>query len=209
MMDQEKLWNRKHAAQEHRAWFDKPNTFARSVTKDFLPGSRLLELGCGIGADARYFAKLKMQVIATDFSDRIIEQNKNFQLSNLQFKTMDIAQSFPFSDGYFDIVYAHLSLHYFTDAITRQVFDEIARVLKPAGKLYFSCRSISDPLYGEGEMVERDVFTRDQHIRHFYSTNYTKAVLAEHFTIRKLTSVSGAYTNHPAAFIRCWAEKKR
>ncbi len=49
------------------------STFAQWVADRIDPGSSIVDMGCGLGADARYFADLGHEVLATDYSRPAIE----------------------------------------------------------------------------------------------------------------------------------------
>lgn len=209
MSDQQAMWNQNHANNTHGSMIGKPQKFAEEVAPFIKPGMKLLELGCGVGSDATYFAERGADVTATDFSDVVIEQDKaRGRKPNLTFQAVDISQPLPFNDGAFDAVYAHLSLHYYNEAMTTDVFKEIARVLKPDGMLFFSCKSVHDPLYGQGNEVEPGVFDRNGHLRHFFSVDYTKTLLAAEFEAEKINEVEGVYDGFTSAFVQVWAKKK-
>jgi SAM-dependent methyltransferase len=209
MNDQKDLWNKKHASHAHASIADKPRELAVDVAKGLHRGTKLLELGCGVGSDAFYFAEQGADVVATDFSEVIITQNaeKNMQ-NNLRFQVVDIAQALPFADDAFGVVYAHLSLHYYDKSTTAKVFAEIGRVLKAGGMLYFSCKSVHDPLYGDGEEIQPGVFSREGHIRHFFSVEYDRELLSAEYDIVKLDDVEGVYDGFRSAFVQAWARRK-
>jgi SAM-dependent methyltransferase len=207
--DQKILWNKKHAAGEHAAMRDAPHEFAQELAPHITPGTKILELGCGVGSDARFFASLGVNVVSTDFSEVVIEQNMSaYGADNLSFEVMDITKPFQHTDKSFDIVYAHLSLHYYDYKVTKAVFREIARVLKGGGMLYFSCKSIHDPKYGEGKEIGPGVFERNGHIRHFFSLDYTQQLLDKDYEVVKLEEAEGVYSDGKSAFIHCWAKKR-
>ena len=210
MDDQRTMWNDKHATNGGSEYTEVINDFAKQVGAQLASGQRLLELGCGGGCDAEYFASLGVQVTATDFSDIAIAQNQaRVSSGNPVFAVLDISQTLPYDSASFDAVYAHWSLHYYNQDDTAKIFAEIARVLKPGGMLYFACKSDKDPLYGKGDEIQPGVFQLDGHIRHFFSMEYTKRLVAEHFEIVKAEDVTGGdYWDMPSAFIRCWAKKK-
>lgn len=135
-------------------------------------GSPVLELGFGHGHDARYFARNGYHVVGADVSVRAVELLGEKRPPNLHVVRLDLAQPLPFGTGAFAGVYARLSLHYFTDATTRSIFAEIARVLRPQGTLYAMCKSTRDRLYGLGVNVENDMYELEGHTRHFFSLPY-------------------------------------
>jgi len=208
MNDQKTMWNQKHAAGVHAQLEDRPREFAVQVADDIKPGMKLLELGCGVGSDSAYFASLGVDVVATDFSDVVIAQNKA-KHANVTFEVVDIAKPLPYEAKMFDVVYAHLSLHYYDEPKTAKVFKEIERVLRPGGMLYFSCKSVDDPLFGDGTEIQPGVFEREGHIRHFFSLDYTKQLLSKDYRVLKLEAAEGVYDGFRSAFIQCWARKEQ
>ena len=90
---------------------------------------------------------------------------------------MDSNHPLPFRDNTFDVVYARLSLHYFRDSVTKEIFKEIHRILKPDGRLSFLCKSTGDSFYGKGEEIEKDLFEYEGYMRHFFTENYAKECL--------------------------------
>ena len=207
MKDQKQFWNNAHS-ESILSHSEHQTAFAEDVNAVVPAHSQILELGCGVGNDSIYFAEQGHIVIATDFSDVLITQNQTrYNNSNLTFAQQDISQPLLFENEQFDAVYARLSLHYFTDAVTQQVFAEIARVLKPGGKLYFMCKSTDDRLYGKGDKIERDMFELDGHVRHFFSEAYAKKLLAGLFTIDTLQTGQEDMYGKVSGFVKVFATK--
>jgi ubiquinone/menaquinone biosynthesis C-methylase UbiE len=209
MHDHRAVWNEKHTAPATHIQ-TVPHVFASAVGPYLAPGMKVLELGCGVGVDAAYFASLNVEVTATDVSDVVIkrDQSKYVNLPNLKFEVLDIAQPFTYQAETFDAVYAHLSLHYFDMATTENLFNEIARILKPDCMFYFSVDSINDSSYGAGKQVEPAVFESQGHLHHFFSLDYTTQLVNERFDIAQIDEAAGTYAGQPAMFVRCWAKKR-
>lgn len=208
--DQKIHWDKMHQAGKvnHSSVLGESTDFAVEVEKIIPPVSSILELGCGDGNDSFYFADKGHKVLATDFSDVAIEKNKEkHKHNNLIFEMLDVSKSMPFSDNEFDVVYARLSLHYFTDNVTKKIFGEIHQILKPKGYLCFLCKSNIDPLYGRGKQIERDLFEYNGHIRHFFSEDYARECLEGLFEIQKLESGVDHFYGKPSAFIKTIAKK--
>ena len=209
MQDQRKLWNNNHANQRLHAHSQVQTAFAEETSAIIPAHSTILELGCGEGNDSIYFANQSHSVIATDFSDIVLKQNKErWSNSNLTFSIQDTSAPLDFGDGTFDVVYARLSLHYFNDEATQKIFDEINRVLKPGGYISFMCKEISDPIYGKGVEIETDMFELDGHVRHFFSERYVAKLLALHdFTVESIATGKEQIHDKASAFIKVLARK--
>jgi len=97
-------------------------------------GQDVLEVGGGIGTDLAQFAAHGARVTDVDLAAghlRLAEEN--FQLRGLQGRFIHRdAESLPFPDGSFDLVYSNGVLHHTPD--TRAVVAEIRRVLRPGGR---------------------------------------------------------------------------
>lgn len=209
MIDQRELWDTKHAADEHAKYRGGPMTFARSVEPFFPRQAEVLDLGCGVAGDAYFFAQRGHHVTATDFSKTVIEQDKALlQHPNLSFSVLDMTGPLSFPTSSIDVVYAHLSLHYYDHETTAEVFDKIARFLKPNGLFCFACKSTKDSDYGQGEEVAPDIFVSSKgHVRHFFTPDYATQLLSHAFVVQSLEEVTEYYVDKSASFIRCVARR--
>lgn len=97
-------------------------------------GSHILDIGCGIGGPARYFAKrFQCAVTGIDITPAFVETaNRLTSLVDLSRQvTIELGdgQSLPYSDGSFDGAYAqHVTMNV---ADRGRLFGEAYRVLKP------------------------------------------------------------------------------
>lgn len=155
-----KFWDAKHL--EELAKINRPSVFVRQALKFFPSGANVLDLGAGSGQDTRYLLAHGFSVTAADFSKAALDLNWKTTPSQLKekltIKELDLTQPLPFTDQSFDVVYAHLVIHYFNGVTTRQIFDEIYRILRPEGLLALAVNSITDPEYGQGTQLENDYF---------------------------------------------------
>lgn len=188
MDEKQTWWDKKHKKYATEDWIDKPTIFAKWAIKYFPKEGELLELGAGHGQDTRFYAQLGYKITSTDFSDTACVYNKtktpeNLK-SNITVQAMDIGNPFPFAANKFDIVSAHLAVHYFNHKTTVKVFNEIERVLKPNGVVALIVNSIEDPEYGTGKLLEKDYFELTPgDVKHFFSTNYMKELTKNFETI--------------------------
>ena len=89
--------------------------------KEYLGNTGLcLDLGCGIGQFSRKFMEYGYKVISSD-------------ISNINVINLDMREKMPFEDDKFDVVFASLSIHYFSDSDTKKLMAEIKRILKKGG----------------------------------------------------------------------------
>lgn len=208
MNNQKTHWDQLHEEGKADHYSEHPTDFAEEIIQLVPERLSILELGCGAGNDSNFFAEKGHKVLATDFSDIAIDKNrKRYAHKNLQFEVLDISKPLGFLDNTFDLVYARLSLHYFTDTTTKRIFKEINRVLKPNGFLCFICKSVKDPLYGKGREIEHDMFDDNGHIRHFFSEGYARECLDGYFKIDLLDSGEKVFYGRPSSYIKVIARK--
>jgi SAM-dependent methyltransferase len=117
----------RHRYHEYAPWMPHVMGF------DQFAGKRLLEVGCGMGTDLLQFARGGARVTGVDLTPRSIETSrKHLQLYD---RTGDFAitdaETLPFADKSFDVVYSNGVLHHTPD--TAGAVREIHRVLRPGG----------------------------------------------------------------------------
>jgi ubiquinone/menaquinone biosynthesis C-methylase UbiE len=117
----------RHRYQEYAPWMPEVMGFANFT------GKRLLEVGCGMGTDLLRFARGGANVTGVDLTPRSVETSRhhlNLYGQNGDFALSD-AESLPFADESFDVVYSNGVLHHTPD--TAEAVREIHRVLRPGG----------------------------------------------------------------------------
>jgi SAM-dependent methyltransferase len=208
MRDQRALWESIYEDRTERDGERGPNEFAVEVAGLLQPASRVLELGCGTGEDARYLASRGHYVLAVDHSQAAIARAKSAAgaTPNLRFEVRDISLPLGQDDASFDLVYARLSLHYFSDAVTKAQFRAVHRLLTPGGLLAFTCRSTTDSRYGQGVEIEPHVFDAD-HLRHFFSVEYAAECLDDGFDVVSLTEERGSLYGNQSAYVKALARR--
>jgi ubiquinone/menaquinone biosynthesis C-methylase UbiE len=97
-------------------------------------GLRVLEIGCGCGSEAERFARAGAEYTAVDLTNAAVSiTRRRFQLARLKERFVQgDAESLPFADGSFDLVYSHGVLHHTPD--TPRTIREVYRVLSPGGR---------------------------------------------------------------------------
>jgi SAM-dependent methyltransferase len=104
----------------------------------------ILELGCGTGNDAARLAGEGYSVTAIDLSGEAIEQARARFGSMVRFVVADMTQRLPFPDGGFDAVMSNVAMHMFPDGVTRAVFAEVGRLVRPGGLFLFHVNALED-----------------------------------------------------------------
>jgi cyclopropane fatty-acyl-phospholipid synthase-like methyltransferase len=186
----------------------KPNSFAmEAMRRTFSNGDvkelALLDLGCGDGKDSFFFAEHGAKVLAIDVSHRALQAIKARNLS-IMVEQQNLEQLALPHDA-FDIIYAHLSLHYFTTEKTIDIIEKLRLALKNRGSLFIKVKSTNDWQFGQGKKLADDIF-EDGHLRHFFTVKKMESLL-QGFSKREVFETKDYYENHPHAFIEAIATK--
>jgi len=142
-----------------------PEHVIRFIARNFYSVSdrramRLLEIGCGPGANVWFMAREGFSVSGIDGSRTAI-QHAQERLANegltADLQVGDFAQ-LPWPDAAFDGVVENVSLCCNPISAIERALDEVHRVLQPGAPFISSFFSDKTWGYGEGEMTERDGF---------------------------------------------------
>lgn len=109
--------------------------------------SEIIDLGCGVtGNNTLYLLERNKKVLSCDFAEEALNVIRKHIPSS---KTIcfDMTESFPFSDNVTELIIADLSIHYFSQEITKNIIKEIKRVLKSNGYLIFRVNSTNSTEY--------------------------------------------------------------
>lgn len=206
-MNQKKLWKKIWKRDDRFT----SNKFAKRSFSEIKnkPFKTLLDVGCGVGVDSIFFAQNRLKVTAVDFSETGIEKLKQTitrkKIKNLTPMLKDISK-LKFKPNSFDVIYAHLSLHYFDDKTTAKIFNNLYKLLRPKGLFFIKCKSTDDRLYGKGKKIAKDIYVRNDHIRHFFSKEYMAEKLQK-FKVLKIKKTSSTYHTYRSFFIEALATK--
>ena len=120
------------------SWFaqrDGERPFSGLIPYDAIAGKDVLEIGCGSGVHARLLAEAGARLTAIDLTPTAVEMTRRrLELHDLDATVLEAdAESLPFADASFDFVWSWGVIHHSRD--TDRVVAEIARVLRPGGRL--------------------------------------------------------------------------
>ena len=144
----------------------------------------VLELGCGTGHDAARLAAEGYSVTAIDISAEAIGQARARYGSVASFMVADMTQRLSFPDRDFDAVMSNVAMHMFPDAVTRALFAEVGRVVRPGGLFVFHVNALEDrPLRARAlparELEPDYVEEESGQTMHFFSAPYLRELLAD------------------------------
>lgn len=206
-MSQAKLWQKRWSSLNAQL---RPNNFARRAFALLKPShNTLLDLGCGNGQDSMYFAKKGLKVTAVDWAESGLDNVRKIAVQK-NIKSLEVVQQnlthLDFPAHSFDVIYAHLSLHYFDDQTTKEIFNGVYRILKKDGLLFVKCKSVDDRLYGHGTKLQEDMYEYRGHIRHFFTKEYMSSLL-EKFQKKRIRKTSSVYVEYKGSYIEAVAKK--
>lgn len=129
---------------------DNPHFFSDDIPADYFQltavvdyfgdvrGKRILDLGCGKGRFTKRFTQLGAKMTGLDISERLIAgARKNVPKATF---VQGTGTQLPFKDGTFDAVFSIETLEHIPDH--EATVREIARVLKPGGKVAIIDKSL-------------------------------------------------------------------
>lgn len=122
--------------QSFEAIYAKWSATINQMRLDFLEecrGKKVLEVGCGIGKDARFLTENGIDYQGLDYSFRTLQlAHRHFDFRGLRKRFVNgDATSLPFPGAHFDLVMSIGVLHHVPG--TRQACREVMRVVKPGG----------------------------------------------------------------------------
>lgn len=149
---------------------EQPSLFAKYIAENYdIKGKSIIELGCGNGRDAIFFANANAHVTAIDQCDNIIEllNHRFLKVNNLNFKCLDFTCMGDSTQ--FDIVYSRFTLHSISKEQEENVTRWAYRNLNPNGKLCIEVRGQKNEIYQVGTPVdgEPNAFILNDHYRRF------------------------------------------
>ena len=136
-MKKDNAYDKKYTGQEYY-WGKQPSAICQRVIEIMQPGSdsrlRLLDLGCGEGRNAVYFAKHGFDVVGLDASLPGLEKTKRYAAElDVDVKTIhaDII-SYKIEETY-DVIFSTGTVHYLPPEIRAKRFEQYKQATSPEG----------------------------------------------------------------------------
>lgn len=118
-------------------------------------GERVVDVGCGAGIDSLIAARMvgpQGRVVGIDMTpamvDRAQQSARDGGFDNVEFR-QGLAESLPVPDGWADVVISNGVLNLFPDKLAG--LQEMARVLKPGGRLQIGDILVGKPVPEQGK----------------------------------------------------------
>ena len=156
----------------------------KDYKKYFSGRGKCLDLGCGIGQYTKELMNYGYEVTSADISNIALEKVKEF---NNNVVKVDMEEMLPFSDNTFDIVFANLSIHYFSDVVTKKLIKEIKRILRNEGLFIGSVNGIQGY-----EKIKDTAITLEKHYwlnKNKYIRLFDKKDLSDYLSIFEILSI--------------------
>lgn len=182
MNNLDKYWDKIHLkyTSTYDNWFNK---YIHLLNKS----DKIIELGCGRAYTSLYLLNNGFSdITACDFSTEVINI-LNTEHKELNTSVFDISEKLPFKDDEINVIIADLCLHYFDSKKTKEILNEIYRVLKSGGYLIGRVNSANDkyhiPL--SAKVLEKNFYYDGEIYKKFFEEDDFKE-LFENFKILSL-----------------------
>lgn len=191
---------------------EEPSGFAQYIMEQYASEHEsLVELGCGNGRDARFFARKGLSVVAFDQCAPENDERADASGSNLVYATGDFTDLSDVTDSY-DLVYSRFTLHSVSAEGQARTLAWSARNLMPGGRLCIETRGQKNELYKKGKVVsgEQDAFIHNDHYRRFVDFDkFVNEIESNELTVVEASEQTGyaPFQDTDYHFIRVIAEK--
>jgi len=141
-------------------------------------GQKILDVACGNGLFSRRLAALGAEVVAIDFSGKLIERAKTRKLDRITYKVLDATNDsalMTLGEHAFDSALCNMAL--FDIADIRPIFRALPRLLQPGGGFVFS---LTHPAFNNASSVHVAEEWDDAGIKIRYSVKVSRYMTPYH-----------------------------
>ena len=137
-------WNNKYTQQNMAPTY--PVSYITDFAfKNFKPGGRVLDLGCGMGRHVKFLAQFGFDAFGCDYSSQGVLHTK--ELLNSSGLKADVREADMLELPYDDLI-SYGVLFYAKDEVEiKKALSEVYRVLKKGGSAFFQVRNLEDDRY--------------------------------------------------------------
>jgi ubiquinone/menaquinone biosynthesis C-methylase UbiE len=159
-------WEQIH---EQRTWGHYPNEeLVRFIGRNLFRLSnaerksvKILEVGCGQGANVWFLAKEGFTIHGIDVSSSAITKAEKFLAETHGVKAfLEVAdlRDLPYESEYFDVVIDNVTIQHVTYSDHKKAYKEIYRILKP-GSLFWNFHIAKESWgHGTGDLIDHETF---------------------------------------------------
>jgi len=171
-------WNQIYRGANFPPWdIGRPQPVFTDLVKsgELSPPAVLLDVGCGTGENAIFYAQSGFTTYGVDFAYVAIEKaivKAKQKHSKVDFKVSD-ALNLEFDDEMFDYITDCGLFHTFDDNSRRHFVNEVARVLRPSGTYFMACFSDKEPADwgGPRRVSKKEILTS---LSPLFTVNYVR-----------------------------------
>lgn len=170
--------------------------------------AEVLDIATGAGNVALAFAPHVARVVAFDLTPAMLEQTlktaANRGLKNVE-AVQGLAEELPFEDGSFDVVTVRLAPHHYADI--QKAVDEMARVVRPGGKVVVVDTTVPEDDTLDREINEIEKLRDNSHVRNYRPSEWK--AMAEMAGLTVSYEHVGPYTEGFKMEFEDWVERIR
>lgn len=126
-------------AKKYSKTFSKPSSYMEDFLKLLPEGGKILDVGCGIGADSGFAVSKGFVVKGVDLSKGMLGIAKS-EYPKVDF-CLDDMRKMKFPDSYFDGIIASYSLIHIKKIELPKIINKFSKLLKNEGLLYIALQS--------------------------------------------------------------------
>jgi ubiquinone/menaquinone biosynthesis C-methylase UbiE len=157
------------------------------------PDWQVLDIATGTGHTAFALAGHVRSVVGTDLTPDMLQEAVRLRsargIGNVRFLLADV-HALPCSSEAFQLITCRRAAHHFSDI--RRALHEIARALRPGGRLVIDDRSIPEDEFVDACMNQLDRFHDPSHVRQYRPSEWQDLLRAQGFRVETVER----YTRH-------------